>query len=158
LLFIYLFEKAFPGSDAWIFFFFSPPPPPFLFCRWTPPKTQSVKNCKLNSSNIFRELPISIGTSTLAKALVHEMAVVPKNEQHDSLQVSNHLYLERNLESLTESVELLTSEQIKAHGYLRAHAKQQILQEQYHKKKVGRPFPSPSFSYGPFFLRLPAGF
>ena len=95
-----------------------------------------LRAARLESGSIFEEVPVRIRSRLLASALVRQLSAAKGDASLvDTLNLATETFLEKNVELLTESIEDLSQEQVKVHGYERALARQRTEQQRFADKR-----------------------
>eukprot|EP00047_Mylnosiga_fluctuans_P002225 m.223704 g.223704 ORF g.223704 m.223704 type:complete len:322 (-) comp10964_c0_seq1:76-1041(-) len=86
--------------------------------------------------DILEELPLVLHTSHLSKALLEDLrSGLRQNESFDHLDLSTHVYLEKNVRLMMDCVDKLANETQKYQVYQRNLARQHQQRQQYLEKK-----------------------
>jgi translation initiation factor 3 subunit H len=102
--------------------------------------SKNLRDKGITFENVFREVPVVIRSSHLARALLHELGEEqnrptrkPQQQTHDfeQLDITSHSFLERNVRSLMDCVDGLQEETQKYHYYMRNVNRQEAQKKQY---------------------------
>jgi len=102
--------------------------------------SKTLRDHGITFENVFREVPVVIRSSHLARALLHELGEEqnsatrkPQQQTHDfeQLNITSHSFLERNVRSLMDCVDGLQEETQKYHYYMRNVNRQEQQKKQY---------------------------
>lgn len=136
--------------------------------------SKTLKRNKITFENVFKEVPVVIRTSHLARALLHELGQEQlrprkgKEQKHDfeQLDITSNSFLERNVRSLMDCVDELGNESQKFNFYMRnvqrqeqakkLHLDKRKVQNAELKEAGKEELPDEDLSNNPLFKPAPA--
>lgn len=97
----------------------------------------ALRAAKVTFETVFKEVPVLIRTSHLARALLYEIdTTTDRLQTFEQLDISSNSFLERNVKCLMDCVDHLGNEANKYHFYQRNLARQQMDQNKVLQKRM----------------------